>query len=170
MLRDLSLLFPEIRSSIEQADQCLAGALPRPISSYIYPPPAWNKQEERAQRMALMQTQVAQPAIAAASMGTFRLLTSIGIHPDVLAGHSLGEITALCAAGGLEEEDLYRLCEARGRLVQEAQGSAPGSMAAVLSPPEALQGILGKHPDCWIVNYNTFSVWKVINIKATLKV
>jgi acyl transferase domain-containing protein/NAD(P)-dependent dehydrogenase (short-subunit alcohol dehydrogenase family)/NAD(P)H-dependent flavin oxidoreductase YrpB (nitropropane dioxygenase family)/acyl carrier protein len=155
MLKDLALLFPEIRGSIERADQCLAGVFPGPISSYIYPPPAWNKQEERAQRVALMQTQVAQPAIAAASMGTFRLLASMDIHPDMLAGHSLGEITALCAAGCLEEEDLYRLCEARGRLVQEAQGSAPGAMAAVLSAPEALQEILGKHPDCWIVNYNS---------------
>ena len=154
MLKDLSLFFSEIRESIERADRYLAGAFPKAISSYIHPPPAWNKQEEKTQRMALMQTQVAQPAIAAASMGTVRLLASLGIHPNILAGHSLGEITALCAAGCLEEEDLYRLCEARGRLVQEAQGSAPGSMAAVLSPPGALQEVLGKHPDCWIVNYN----------------
>ncbi len=154
MLTDLSLLFSEIRESIERADRCLAGTLPKPISSYIHPPAAWNKQEEKAQRTALMQTQVAQPAIAAVSMGTFRLLESLGIHPDMLAGHSLGEITAFCAAGCMDEDDLYLLCEARGRLVQEAQGATPGAMAAVLSPPEALQEVLGKHPECWIVNYN----------------
>ena len=155
MLRDLALLFSEVREGIERADRCLAGVYSKPIRSYIYPPPAWNQLEERTQRMSLMQTRVAQPAIAAASVGAFRLLASLGIHPDILAGHSLGEITALWAAGCLEEDDLYRLCEARGRFVQDAQGDAPGSMAAVLSPPEALEEILQGHAACWIVNYNS---------------
>ena len=79
---------------------------------------------------ALMQTHIAQPAIGAASLGLFRLLASLNIHPDVLAGHSLGEITALCAAGSMPEEVFYRIGEYRGRLVQEAQGERAGATYA----------------------------------------
>ncbi len=155
MLRDLSLLFSELREELERADRDLAEVLPRRLSSYVYPPPAWSREEEKAQQTALMETHIAQPAIAAMSMGVFHLLSSLAVRPDLLAGHSLGEITALCAAGSIAPGDLYRLCEARGRFVIEAQGSKAGAMAAVLGPPERLAEILRKHEECWIVNFNS---------------
>ena len=155
MLRDLAVLFREVRSAFEDADRSLSGVLPRDLSAYIYPPPSWTRAEDRAQRMDLMQTHVAQPAIGAASLGVHHLLDALGIRPDILAGHSLGELTALCAAGCFPEETFYRLGEVRGRLVQEAQGSRPGSMAAVLASPEEVRDVVKDHAGCWIVNFNS---------------
>ena len=63
MLRDLALYFPEFRRSLEQAEQVLAGRLPKKLSAYIYPPPAFNPEREKQQNLELTDTLVAQPAL-----------------------------------------------------------------------------------------------------------
>lgn len=81
----------------------------------------------------LNQTQYTQPAILAVSIALYRLfLREHDIVPDCVAGHSLGEYTALVAAEVLYFKDALRLVAARGRLMQQAVPSGEGAMAAIL--------------------------------------
>lgn len=83
----------------------------------------------------LKKTEFAQPAILAMSMAVFRSLENeegIALDPAFVAGHSLGEYTALVASGVLTLEDGVRLVNLRGKLMQEAVPLGKGSMAAVI--------------------------------------
>lgn len=77
-------------------------------------------------------TAVAQPAIFAASLAAHRALADAGVAPDVVAGHSLGEVTAAVAAGSLSLSDGALLVAERGRAMGAACQAEPGAMAAVL--------------------------------------
>ena len=80
----------------------------------------------------LTRTENAQPAILAVSVATYRLLESRGLRPDWLAGHSLGEYSALVAAGVLGYEQALGLVRLRGRLMQETCPPGTGTMMALV--------------------------------------
>jgi [acyl-carrier-protein] S-malonyltransferase len=81
----------------------------------------------------LRPTEVQQPAILTTSIALLRALEEVHpIAPDFVAGHSLGEYSALVAAGGLPFEEAVRLVHARGRFMQEAVPEGRGAMAAIL--------------------------------------
>jgi len=80
----------------------------------------------------LKQTENTQPAILTTSVACYRVLEQAGVRPDFVAGHSLGEYTALVAAGALAFEDALRLVRQRGRYMQEAVPLGQGAMAAIL--------------------------------------
>ena len=81
----------------------------------------------------LNRTEFTQPALLAAGIAVWRAwLQQGGAHPALLAGHSLGEYTALVAAGALTLHDAARLVRLRGQLMQEAAPAGTGAMAAVL--------------------------------------
>jgi [acyl-carrier-protein] S-malonyltransferase len=73
-----------------------------------------------------------QPALLTASVAALRTLGLKGVRPDAVAGHSLGEYTAVVAAGALSFADALRITEYRGKLMQEAVPEGKGLMAAVL--------------------------------------
>lgn len=81
---------------------------------------------------ALAQTINAQVAIFTLSMGIFLQLKEACIMPDMVAGFSLGEYTALCAAGVFSLEDGIRIVAKRGELMQKASSESPGAMVAVI--------------------------------------
>ena len=83
----------------------------------------------------LQLTQNAQPAILVHSIATWMCATRRGLQPVLLAGHSLGEYSALVASGALGFGDAVRLVHQRGRFMQEAVAPGTGSMAAVLGVP-----------------------------------
>ena len=89
---------------------------------------------------ALVPTEIQQPAILATSIALYRALQERlpGLRPAFVAGHSLGEYTALVAAGALALRDAVRLVHARGRYMQEAVSKGRGAMAAVLGADAAL--------------------------------
>jgi acyl transferase domain-containing protein/NAD(P)H-dependent flavin oxidoreductase YrpB (nitropropane dioxygenase family) len=156
MLRDLSILFPEMRSSFEQADSVLSERLPERLSSYVFPPPHFSKEEEKQQRKELARTNIAQPALGAACQGVFNLLRNLNLHPDMVAGHSYGEYAALCASGVVNEMTLYEISEARGRLIIEAaQGRDLGTMAAVEMEASELSSLLKGIEGVVIANINS---------------
>lgn len=80
----------------------------------------------------LKQTENTQLAILVCSVATLRVLETFGIAPNVVAGHSLGEYSALVAAGGLDFSDALRLVQARASYMAEAGDTQPGTMAAIL--------------------------------------
>lgn len=81
---------------------------------------------------ALMQTQVAQPALFALSSALTEVAIEQGLRPAFVAGHSLGEYTAAVASGALDAESGLRLVAERGRLMAQIQAESPGVMAAVI--------------------------------------
>src|SRR5439155_11908850 len=108
MSRDLACHFPP---AFDVLSRC------RDVAEVIYPRPAFTPQERSRQEEALRATEVAQPALGAVSLGAWRVLESFGLRADAFAGHSYGELVALCAAGRLSEGDLFSLSRLRGRLM-----------------------------------------------------
>ncbi len=154
MLQDVLLHFPELRQIAETADRVVEGKLDRPLTSYLFPPPSFGKEEERNYAKALTQTNVAQPALGVADLAMFRLLTELGLQPDMAAGHSYGEYVALAAAGALEPADLIAVSEARGRFIVESAGADPGTMAAVDAEASVVLEVLAGYEGVCIANAN----------------
>lgn len=86
----------------------------------------------------LKQTANTQPAILTVSVATCRILEEKGIKPDFVAGHSLGEYSALVAAGALSFSDAVRLVRKRGTYMREAVAAGEGAMAAILGLSHAV--------------------------------
>ena len=119
MGRDLADRFPIARQVFEEADEALGFALSRLCF------------EGPAEQLQL--TENTQPAILAVSIAAFRALQTAGAPtPAFVAGHSLGEYSALVAAGVLELSAALRTVRARGRYMQEAVPVGTGAMAAVI--------------------------------------
>ncbi|HKS82238.1 MAG TPA: ACP S-malonyltransferase [Candidatus Acidoferrales bacterium] len=118
MGRDLAENFPESRAVFEEAD----AALGIPISKICFE----GSEED------LKLTENTQPAILAVSVAAYRALEKRGIIPDIAAGHSLGEYSALVAAGALDFATAVKLVRGRGRYMQEAVPAGEGAMAAIL--------------------------------------
>ncbi|MFQ5928659.1 MAG: ACP S-malonyltransferase [Acidobacteriota bacterium] len=118
MGRDVAEEFAEAREVFEEADK----ALGFPLSRLCFE----GSEEE------LLLTENTQPAVLTTSIALFRILENQGRLADFVAGHSLGEYSALVAAGGLGFQDAVRLVRQRGRFMQEAVPLGEGAMAAVL--------------------------------------
>lgn len=118
MGRELHDEFPIAREAFEEADQALGFSLSQLC---------FNGPEE-----GLKQTENTQPAILAVSVAAFRVVNSKGFRADYVAGHSLGEYSALVAAGSLNFQDAVRSVRNRGKYMQEAVLSGKGAMAAIL--------------------------------------
>ena len=131
MGQSLAEAFPSARRVFEEADDALGFS----ISRLCFEGPA----EE------LKLTENQQPALVAVSAAAFAVLRELGWEPDYVAGHSLGEYSALVAAGSLTLADAVRLVRKRGRYMQEAVPEGTGAMAALLKlPPEKLDGVLAE--------------------------
>jgi len=122
MGKTLAEAHPVARAVFEQADRVLGFA----ISELCFSGP-----DE-----ALKLTENTQPALLTVSTAACRVLQERGIVPDYVAGHSLGEYSALVAAGSLTFADAVQLVRKRGRFMQEAVPPGVGAMAAILKLPE----------------------------------
>ena len=154
MMRDLAIQFPQVRACFERADQILRQQLEKPLSAYIFPPPTFTPEEDRACQQALTRTNVAQPALGAADTAMFHLLEALGVRPDFAAGHSYGELVALSAAGVFSEEALLQVSEARGRFILGAAHPEPGIMAAVEADPQTVAEVLSQIDGVNLANLN----------------
>lgn len=125
MGRALAAAFAESREVFAAADAALA----LPLSRLCFEGP----------EAELQLTANTQPAILATSIAALRPLVARGVRPDWVAGHSLGEWTALVAAGSLALEDALVAVRRRGQYMQEAVPVGAGAMAAILGLP--LEGV-----------------------------
>ncbi|MEA2478848.1 MAG: [acyl-carrier-protein] S-malonyltransferase [Thermoleophilaceae bacterium] len=100
----------------------------------------------------LTRTDVAQPALFALALAVEATARDIGLRPDFVAGHSLGEYTAAVASGSLDATDGMRLVSERGRLMSEVQSVRPGAMAAIIGlTVEAVQDVCARAADAGVV-------------------
>jgi [acyl-carrier-protein] S-malonyltransferase len=118
MGKALADAFPVCRETFEEAD----AALGEPLSRLCFEGPE--------DQLTLTENQ--QPAILAVSIAAYRLVSSLGIAPAFVAGHSLGEYSANVAAGTFAFADALRIVRRRGRYMQEAVPVGTGAMSAVL--------------------------------------
>ncbi|MDD5126523.1 MAG: ACP S-malonyltransferase [Dehalococcoidales bacterium] len=142
MGRDLYESFPAARAVFDEADKVLGF----PISQLCFSGP----EDE------LRKTVNAQPALVTASYACLQAVREAGNKspPDFVAGHSLGEYTALAVAGVLSFADAVKLARERGRLMYEAGLAQPGSMAAVLGMDEAVLAGVCRATGVWLANIN----------------
>jgi [acyl-carrier-protein] S-malonyltransferase len=146
MGKDLAEKFPTAKRVFEEADEALGFAL----SSLCFNGPA----EE------LQLTEHTQPAILTTSVAVLRAMESEGLpKADFVAGHSLGEYSALVAAGALPLSDAVKTVRARGRYMQEAVPVGTGAMAAILgSDLETVNGVCAEAAEgqvCSAANINS---------------
>lgn len=156
MGKPLAEAFPAARAVFEEVDDALSQRLSKLM---------WEGPESD-----LTLTENAQPAIMAASLAIIRVLQEgakldLGLHARLVAGHSLGEYSALCAAGAFALADAARLLKARGRAMQDAVPVGVGAMSALLgaevdaaeaAAKEAVEEAppSEEHPVCVVANDN----------------
>src|SRR5215468_10740618 len=118
MGKELADKYPAARAVFEEADRALGFS----ISKMCFE----GTEEE------LKLTANTQPAILTCSVAVFRVAEEKGLSPDFVAGHSLGEYSALVAAGSLKFSDAVQLVRKRGAYMQEAVPAGEGAMAAIM--------------------------------------
>lgn len=118
MVHDLYKAHDSVKRLIEEADETLGFS----ISKMMFEGPDSE----------LMKTEFTQPAILTASVCCYEILKEKGVLPSMAAGHSLGEYSALVAAGAISFSDAVRTVHLRGRFMQEAVPLGKGGMAAVI--------------------------------------
>lgn len=124
MLKEMAEAFPVVGETFAEASAALGYDL-------------WRLTQEGPE-VDLNQTQHTQPAMLAAGVAVWRAWTAQGgVRPALLAGHSLGEYTALVCAGAIEFADAAALVAERGRFMQEAVPAGRGAMAAILGLDDA---------------------------------
>ena len=142
MLRDLACQFPEMIEVLSEAEAVYrSGPQQASLRDRIYPHPTFDKASAEKNDAALTQTHVAQPALGTVGMGAYRVLERFGLRANATAGHSYGELTALCAAGRFDVRALVAVSEARGRLMGAGEGDK-GTMLAVKAPLADVERVL----------------------------
>ncbi|WP_420855847.1 acyltransferase domain-containing protein, partial [Thermoactinospora rubra] len=131
MGRQLAARFPVFARALEEVLSLLDPAVGEVM---------WGGDEQ-----ALAQTGIAQPALFAVEVALARLLEAWGVRPDVVAGHSVGEIAAAHIAGVLSLQDACTLITARARLMQDLP--AGGAMVAIPAPEAEVRAVLADGVD-----------------------
>lgn len=125
MTHDLYERYDSVKALLKEADDVLGFS----ISRMMFNGPDTD----------LMKTEFTQPAILTASIACWKVLGEYGVEPDIAAGHSLGEYSALVAAGAMSFADAVHTVHLRGKFMQEAVPLGEGSMAAIIGlAPESI--------------------------------
>jgi acyl transferase domain-containing protein/NAD(P)-dependent dehydrogenase (short-subunit alcohol dehydrogenase family)/acyl carrier protein len=155
MLRDLACLFPQMQEVLSEGNRIFSASDGERLSDRIYPPPAFDSEGRTQQEQTLRQTQIAQPGIGAVALGALRVLESFGLDVAAYAGHSYGELPALCAAGVFDSQALHHLSRLRGHLMNAHRDGDAGSMLAVHAPLHRIEELLSESRlDLVIANKN----------------
>ncbi|PIU20145.1 MAG: hypothetical protein COT18_03795 [Elusimicrobia bacterium CG08_land_8_20_14_0_20_59_10] len=132
MQRDLFCRFPSALDTLSIADGEFSAGY-KPLSDFLFPRPGFTTADKQKQADDLKDTRIAQPALGAAEFGAYGVLAGFGLSPEAFAGHSYGELPALCAAGVFDIKTLFALSRLRGELMARGEGDR-GSMLAVQAP------------------------------------
>ena len=163
MLREIACRFPVMNDVLSEANEVYDSALSphsqssstNRLSDFIYPLPTFSTEASNENEAALRATQIAQPAIGAISLAVLAVLDQFGVRPEAVAGHSYGELTALCASRRFTPQVLYRLSMLRGQLMAAAQ-EVDGGMLALGAPLTQVEAALKElSVDLVVANHNS---------------
>ncbi|MBV8325012.1 type I polyketide synthase [Chryseobacterium sp.] len=146
MARDLFVVFPAMRKLMDDYPE---------LEKVVFPSKTFDEAALKQQKETIKDTRLAQPLLGIVDLALAKFLQSLGIVPDMLAGHSYGELPALCFAGVFGEEKLVELSIQRAHAILDSvEGGDPGSMLAASATRERLEPILAKAEGCYPVNFN----------------
>ena len=137
LFRDLDLRYPTFSRYLEEAGAPVRDVLGKSVRELLYP-----ESTDAASEQALTATEVCQPVMAAVGLALARFLADLGIRPDAVLGHSLGEFVAAGAAGLIRPDDAVRFVAVRGQLMAKLDIEDPGAMAAVMATPQVVEAAL----------------------------
>ncbi|MEV8362204.1 SDR family NAD(P)-dependent oxidoreductase [Streptomyces niveus] len=134
MLAELFVVFPELQRYLQLGERW---------ADVLHPPAAFGEEGKAAQLARITDTAVAQPALGVVELAAAELLASVGVRPDMAAGHSYGELVALGVAGALSPRDVITASADRAEaILSRTAGGDPGTMAAVTASPEQVDEVL----------------------------
>ena len=157
MGQEAALGYPQVLQAFEGMDRVFHDSGETPLSQTVFPRPSFDPEDQKRRETQLNDTRHAQPAIGAFSAGLFRIFRDAGFRPDFCAGHSFGEITALWAAGVLDDQAFYTLAHARGKAMARpgVRDFDPGTMLAVMGDVEKIREHVQSLEGVVIANYNS---------------
>lgn len=150
MARDLFVAFPAMRKLLKKHPA---------YQQVIFPDAVFDERSARIQKEKIKDTRLAQPLLGVVDLAIAELLKDFGIQPDMVAGHSYGELPALCFAGVFEDNQLVPLSEKRAKSILDSIGDDNGAMVAVNCPEDQLTRIVSEINHIYPVNHNSPRQW-----------
>lgn len=147
MARDLFVIFPAMRKLLKGRPE---------YEKVLFPNTVFDEASLKAQKDRIKDTRMAQPLLGIVDLALANFLKELGMEPDMVAGHSYGELPALCFAGAFDEDQLVFLSEQRAKSILDAvEGEDTGAMIAVNGNQEDLSKWIDGVTDVYAVNFNS---------------
>ncbi|MBP5403672.1 MAG: acyltransferase domain-containing protein [Elusimicrobiaceae bacterium] len=144
MMKDLASKYKIVQDTFDEADRLLVGIIGQTLTETLWSKPGETKEQIAVREAAIKKTEMTQPAVLTADIAMMRLLSSFGIKPDVVMGHSLGEYAAAVAAGIFDFENGLKAVCTRGKVMSEIRVEDNGKMASIAAPVEKVEPELAR--------------------------
>ncbi len=139
MMKDLASKYKVVMDTFMEADRLLIDIIGQNLTDTLWSKPGETKEQIAAREAAIKKTEMTQPAMLTADIAMMRLLSSFGLKPDVVMGHSLGEYAAAVAAGIFDFENGLKAVCTRGKVMSEIKVEDNGKMASIATTAEAVE-------------------------------
>lgn len=160
MARGLFVLFPVLRGLLKSYPA---------YEKILFPEAVFDETAKKEQKDRIRDTRLAQPLLGIVDYAIANLLRDWGIEADMVAGHSYGELPALCFAGAFEPAALVPLSEKRSVSILNATGEDKGTMVAVNVTGELLEKLLPEGCGVYAVNHNSPKQWVLAGGTAAIE-
>ncbi|MFV0537393.1 MAG: SDR family NAD(P)-dependent oxidoreductase [Dysgonomonas sp.] len=146
MARDMFVAFPAMRRLLAKHKE---------YEKILFPYATFDEETRKEQQKTITDTRNAQPLLGIVDFAFAEFLKSLGVVPDMVAGHSYGELPALCFAGAFDAEELVSLSRKRALSILDAVEDDKGKMIAVSLPEAEVKALLEEETEVWAVNFNS---------------
>ncbi len=139
MMKDLASKYKVVMDTFMEADRHLMNIIGETLTETLWSKPGETKEQLIEREAAIKKTEMTQPAMLTADIAMMRLLSTFGLKPDVVMGHSLGEYAAAVAAGVFDFENGLKAVCTRGKVMSEIRVEDNGKMASIAAPTEVVE-------------------------------